>query len=367
MRFQVVTNFRRWSPFSIAPETGGDAARRSASAVCGTGLPRIAQLRRRSGGFTLVELLVVIGVIGILMALLLVVIQSVRESARRAQCANNLRQIALACINHEQYRGHYPTGGWGHAWVGMPDRGSDHKQPGGWVYNILPFIQQTHVYELGHGQSGAELAAASAQRLGTTIPMMNCPTRRSPATWPTVTNMPHLRDPRETHTVMAVARSDYAINAGSVRVFAAFEGPLSLVDGDRADYPWPDTSSFTGVSFLRSQVSSTAITGGMGHEYLVGEKYLNPLNYYTGLDAADNESMYNGFCSDLDRYANQMFTPMQDRSGVADPFRFGSAHSAGCNFAFCDGRVTTIAYDIDPPVHECNGNRSSDCSSFAAP
>ena len=84
-------------------------------------------------------------------------------------------------------------------------------------------------------------------------------------------------------------------------------------------------------------------------------------------DKSFNESMYNGFCSDLDRYANQMFTPLQDRSGVAEPFRFGSAHSAGCNFAFCDGRVATIAYDIDPPVHECYGNRGSDCSGFAAP
>lgn len=364
MRILVVINCRCSPGISVSHVTTAGCRGRQPSLMSGI-------LSRRRGavrhGMTLVEVLVVIGVIAILMALMLVVIQSVRESARRAQCSNNLRQIALGCITHEQYRGHYPSGGWGHAWVGMPDRGSDYKQPGGWIYNVLPFIEQSHIYEMGRGLTGAERAAASTQRLKLTVPLMNCPTRRRPDVWPTVTNMPHLRDPRETNTVLAVARSDYAINAGSVRVFSSFEGPLSLSDGDRVDYPWPDTSLFTGVSFLRSQVSSTAITGGMGHEYLVGEKYLNPLNYYTGSDQADNESMYNGFCSDLDRYANQMFTPMQDRSGVADPFRFGSAHSGGCNFAFCDGRVATITYEIDPQLHECYGNRNNDCSNLAAP
>ncbi|MCE9552298.1 MAG: DUF1559 domain-containing protein [Planctomycetes bacterium] len=328
---------------------------------------RVRQAAIPRSGMSLVEVLVVVGVVAILMALMLVAIQSVRESARRAQCASNLRQIALGCITHEQYRGHYPTGGWGHAWVGIPDRGSDNKQPGGWIYNVLPFIEQSHIYEMGRGLTGAERASASTQRLKLTVPLMNCSSRRRPDVWPTATYLPHLRDPRETNTVLAVARSDYAINAGSVRVFSSFEGPLALTDGDRVDYSWPDTSLFTGVSFLRSQVNSTAITGGLGHEYLVGEKYLDPLNYFTGMDQADNESMYNGFCSDLDRYANQQFTPMQDRFKTADPYRFGSAHSGGCSMSFCDGRVVTIAYDIDPVLHECQGNRNSDCSNLAAP
>ena len=79
------------------------------------------QLIRR--GFTLVELLVVIAIIGILVALLLPAIQAAREAARRNSCKNNLKQLALGCLNHESSAGYFPSGGWGNNWVGDADRG----------------------------------------------------------------------------------------------------------------------------------------------------------------------------------------------------------------------------------------------------
>ena len=102
-------------------------------------------------GFTLVELLVVITIIGILIALLLPAVQAAREAAQIAQCQNNVKQFALGCLAHESVTKRFPTGGWGFAWSGDPDRGNDWRQPGGWVYNVLPYIEQQPLHKLRTG------------------------------------------------------------------------------------------------------------------------------------------------------------------------------------------------------------------------
>ena len=112
---------------------------------------RTKTVKNRYPGFTLVELLVVITIIGILIALLLPAVQAAREAARQMQCKNNLKQLALGCLQHEQAQGFLPTGGWGCGWVGDPDRGFDRQQPGGWHFNILPYIEQQALHDLGIG------------------------------------------------------------------------------------------------------------------------------------------------------------------------------------------------------------------------
>jgi prepilin-type N-terminal cleavage/methylation domain-containing protein/prepilin-type processing-associated H-X9-DG protein len=296
-------------------------------------------------GFTLIELLVVIAIIGILIALLLPAVQAARESARMSQCANHLKQLGLACATHEEAFGHFPTGGWGYNWVGIPGRGFGPDQPGGWAYNILPFMEQEALHDWGLGGTSAELRAASARRISTPLSTLYCPSRRPAALYPITSQWSGLY---ETDPVSRVARQDYAINGGSSRQPDVFAGPSSL---NPPASSWPNTSGCNGISYVRSQVTISQISDGLSTTYLVGEKYLNPDNYSNGVDLGDNQTAFAGCNRDTTRYGSQSWLPAQDQSGRTDESIFGSAHSSGCQFVFCDGSVHLIGYQIDRNTH----------------
>ncbi len=109
--------------------------------------------KTRRKGFTLIELLVVIAIIGILIALLLPAVQSVRESAARMQCQNNLKQLGLAVHNFQDTNDAFPP------YFGVSSPNSGYVYPnyppqnrkrvyGGWFAHLLPFVEQEPLYNL---------------------------------------------------------------------------------------------------------------------------------------------------------------------------------------------------------------------------
>jgi prepilin-type N-terminal cleavage/methylation domain-containing protein/prepilin-type processing-associated H-X9-DG protein len=110
--------------------------------------------RPRSSGFTLVELLVVIAIVGILIALLLPAVQQAREAARRMQCANHLKQLALATLNYEDTEGALPPCGIVDPKVAATKAGREYpvfdQRAGkmfGWAVLLLPFVEETALYD----------------------------------------------------------------------------------------------------------------------------------------------------------------------------------------------------------------------------
>lgn len=337
-----------------------------------------------SRGFTLVDVIVSVSIVGLMVALLLPAVQKAREAARSVECKNNIKQLALACHNHHDVHGFFPSGGWGWYWVGDADRGFGKDQPGGWIFNLLPYFEQYTLY--GQSSDGNPDVLTRTQRGGaasvirTPLSIINCPSRRPNTVFTMSANEGGSHGYFNSVTPRVAGRSDYAINSGHMYSEwphrALGQGPKSYTEARvwSANHYWGGESLqvalgqpvMTGISFERSNVSIIQVDDGLSQTYLLGEKHVPIQHYETGRDKGDNETWCTGFNNDNYRCTGRVVggqvvesTPLSDWVHDADDFngRFGTPHPSGWNAAFSDGSVHTVALTIDWQVHRDRGNR----------
>jgi prepilin-type N-terminal cleavage/methylation domain-containing protein len=301
-------------------------------------------------GFTLVELLCVIAIIGILIALLLPAIQSAREAARRTECANHLKQIGLAHIEYEGVHRFYANQ-------------IDYTNPADtnliWPVAILPYTEEAGLFQVCIKAKSGDLEHVNPTEywncLATPITIYYCPTRRAPATYPNFVKDPTFADYR------LVAKCDYGLNGGAADSIQSFY----IKPGISESPPWLQGGA-------QPRVRARNILDGLSNTYLVGEKQMYSSRYTTGEDYGDWGTFVNG----TGFYISQTATRWSIQIPQKDPVKptsgtvygsvlndvindFGSAHASTWNAVFCDGSVHSLSYNISLTTHQALATRAA--------
>ncbi len=299
---------------------------------------RLERVVRKSQGFTLVELLVVIAIIGVMVGLLLPAVQAARESARRMQCTNHLKQIGLALHNFHDTRNMFPGGArdahTGSALSSCCNASNVHGWS--WKYHILPYMEQTALWEVGQGPSHGAAQDAVAR---TGVAGYHCPSRRAPTAYGS-----------------GFFRADYCGNGGE-------RGTA----GTRDESSGGLKGFFAQTDLVKRRLAD--IKDGLSNTLMVGEKALHTNRH--GSDGGDNERWNNsGWDEDCIRWGASVNTsgleyglvPLPDTKAPTNtvsvpdvggrnwgnwhPY-WGAAHPGGANFVLGDGSVRMVTYNID--------------------
>jgi prepilin-type N-terminal cleavage/methylation domain-containing protein/prepilin-type processing-associated H-X9-DG protein len=311
---------------------------------------------RPARGFTLIELLVVIAIIAVLIALLLPAVQAARAAARRIQCTNNLKQLALAAMNYESTNGIFPPG----------QMKLTTRPPSGVTVFVclLPFMEQQPLYNLWNFNSLKDNLHGSTARSATVIGGLICPADIIPAN--------PIENGNTSNEWYGI--TSYGGNAGSQ------SHPFSAVTSDGIFfYTGPAAPTF-------SQVRIAGITDGLSNTLFFGERSHFDQNYDTFAPPgwtffSQTMGMWGWWASSSGGYglsdvAESTFSPINYTVGVSygnpnvtqSTFTstyeyprvnaFGSLHPGGANFAMVDGSVRFLKSSIAMPTYHALGTRA---------
>jgi prepilin-type N-terminal cleavage/methylation domain-containing protein len=323
----------------------------------------------RRNAFTLVELLCVIAILGILIALLVPAVQAARESARRTECANHLKQIGLATLAFENIHREYPRAGFhdgnsvGDGWVNDPNATYSGTRPS-WLIAILPYLDEQNAYQRRQKLMNDSYGSPDSIVDACSIPIATyyCPSRRAPVAYLYGGYSWVVRS-----TGWKAAKTDYAINSGT------YVSKQSILPG--LGDPYFDTAS--GIRFHEKSVRAKDIKDGLAKTYYAGEKTVSSNLYEEGSDLGDSSNIDWCMAGECDRI--MIYGPRRDAPAGADVeepkimsmswvgntagclscLRFGSAHPSTWNAVFCDGSVHAMSYNISLATHQALSTRAA--------
>ena len=287
--------------------------------------------QRHNRGFTLIELLVVIAIIAILVALLLPAVQQAREAARRTECTNNLKQLALALHNYHDVHKLLPSG-----WIGV-ENGAQSAHEGangaGWGTMILPMMDQGPLYEKFNPNVPIH-HPLNLEFLSHSLKLFECPSDPKDLFW-------QIEEEGAPGTVLALLPT-----ANYIGVFGPDE--LDGCENAPGNYPVRANGQCVGQGPLyhNSRVRLTDIKDGTSNTFLVGERKTDSeLGWYSTWPGmvAEGEEAFQRILGSADHVPNDPAAHFDD---------FSSHHIGGAQFAMCDGAVRFVGESIDGGVYQ---------------